>query len=178
MAERMILTPPNSATEWKTTTWSPMTGCDRVSPGCDNCYALMFAERLKMMGQPKCQTDGNPKTSGPGFGLALHPDVVDLPLTWRKPRHVFVGSMSDLFHGHVPTKYIHRIAEVMRATPQHTYQVLTNRASRLARLSPELYWPPNVWVGTSVEAEAEAQMERIDDLRSVRAACASCRSSC
>ena len=168
MAERRMLTADDPGAEWRTTSWNPMTGCDRVSPGCDNCYALMFAARLKAMGQPRYQKDGNPTTSGPGFGLTLQPDVLDLPRTWRKPRHVFVGSMSDLFHGRVPTAYIRRIVTVMRETPRHTYQVLTKRTSRLARLSPELDWPANVWVGTSIEGGA--QLGRAEELKRVTAA--------
>lgn len=154
-------------TEFKTTTWNPTTGCDRVSAGCDNCYALEFAARLKAMGQPKYQLDGDPRTSGPGFGLTLHPGIVDLPRSWRRPRHVFVGSMSDLFHARVPLDFLQQVVETMRATPQHTYQLLTKRARRLANLSAQIDWPDNVWVGTSVEDAA--QLHRVDDLRRVDA---------
>ena len=152
---------------WKTTSWNPMTGCDRVSAGCDHCYALAFAGRLKAMGQPRYRADGDPRTSGPGFGLTLHPDLVDLPRRWRTPRHVFVGSMSDLFHARVPLEHVQRVVETMRATPQHTYQVLTKRARRLALLSEEIDWPDNVWVGTSVEDSRV--LHRADDLRRVDA---------
>jgi len=154
--------------EWKTTTWNPTTGCDRVSAGCDNCYALAFAERLKAMGQPKYQRDGDPRTSGPGFGLTLHPDTLDLPRSWRRPRHIFVDSMSDLFHARVPLDYVQQVVEVMRATPHHTYQVLTKRARRLATLSARIDWPDNVWVGVSIEDAR--QLHRADDLRRVDAA--------
>src|SRR6266705_3045579 len=94
--------------EWTDTTWNPTTGCDRISPGCDHCYALTLAGRLKAMGQPRYQRDGDPRTSGPGFGLTLHEDKLDEPLRWRKPRVVFVNSMSDLFHKDVPREFIER----------------------------------------------------------------------
>lgn len=122
--------------EWTERTWNPTTGCDRVSPGCDRCYALTMAARLKAMGQPKYQTDGDPRTSGPGFGLAVHRDVLDLPLTWRKPSLVFVDSMSDLFHPDVSTEFIVRVWTTMARTPHHTYQVLTKRPQR----AKELVW--------------------------------------
>lgn len=145
-----------------------MTGCDRISPGCDNCYALMFASRLKEMGQARYQHDGDPRTSGPGFDLTLHPDTLNLPRSWRRPRHIFVGSMSDMFHPRVPLDYIQQIVETMRGTPQHTYQVLTKRARRLANLSEQIDWPDNVWVGTSIEDAS--LLHRADDLRRVDAA--------
>jgi protein gp37 len=137
--------------EWTEATWNPTTGCDRTSPGCDNCYALTLARRLKAMGQPKYQADGDPKTSGPGFALTCHDDALEIPLRWRKPRKVFVNSMSDLFHPGVPDEFIRRVLEVMAGTPQHTYQMLTKRSQRLAKLGPTLDWPPNAWMGVSVE---------------------------
>jgi protein gp37 len=157
-----------SAIEWTEATWNPTTGCDRVSRGCDNCYAMTLAKRLKAMGQPRYQCDGDPRTSGPGFGLTLHPESLELPFTWRRPRLVFVNSMSDLFHARVPLSFIRDVFAVMAATPQHTYQVLTKRARRLRRLADGLDWPPNVWMGVSVE-DSEAR-DRIDDLRTVSAA--------
>src|SRR3984957_17150404 len=107
--------------EWTEATWNPTTGCDRVSAGCDNCYALTMAKRLKGMGQAKYQNDGDPRTSGPGFGLTVHPDALDLPLHWRKPKRIFVNSMSDLFHPKVSTTFIASVFDVMARTPQHTY---------------------------------------------------------
>src|SRR5699024_7549293 len=95
-----------SAIEWTEATWNPTTGCDRISSGCDNCYALTLARRLKAMGNAKYQKDGDPRTSGPGFGVALHPSALRLPYTWREPRRVFVNSMSDLFHAQVPTSFV------------------------------------------------------------------------
>jgi protein gp37 len=118
--------------EWTETTWNPTTGCDRISPGCDHCYALTLAKRLKAMGQPKYQSDGDPRTSGPGFGVALHPQALLEPLRWRKARHVFVDSMADLLHAKVQVDYLAQVWAVMALTPQHTYQVLTKR--------PERYW--------------------------------------
>lgn len=97
-----------SAIEWTDATWNPTTGCDRVSPGCAHCYALDLAGRLKKMGAPAYQVDGDPRTSGPGFGLTLHPDRLDLPLRWTRPRRIFVNSMSDLFHEAVPFGFVMR----------------------------------------------------------------------
>lgn len=126
---------------WTEETWNPATGCDRVSPGCDHCYAMTMAKRLKGMGQAKYQRDGDPRTSGPGFGLTVHPDALSLPLHWRKPRKVFVNSMSDLFHADVPDGFIARVFAVMAATPQHTYQILTKRHARMRSvLNDRLWW--------------------------------------
>ena len=107
----------------------------------DNRYALTLAKRLKAMGQPRYQQDGDPRTSGPGFGVTLHPEALRLPLTWSRPRLVFVNSMSDLFHARVPLTFVKEVFDVMTETPQHTYQLLTKRARRLRRLAPELTWP-------------------------------------
>jgi protein gp37 len=157
-----------SRIEWTETTWNPTTGCDRISAGCDHCYALTLAKRLKAMGSAKYQTDGDPRTSGPGFGVATHTAALAQPLRWRDPRLVFVNSMSDLFHAKVPAEFIRRVFDVMAATPQHTYQVLTKRARRLRRLAPSLEWPANVWMGVSVENSDV--LDRVDDLRAVPAA--------
>lgn len=129
--------------EWTDMVWNPTTGCDRVSPGCDNCYALTMAARLKAMGQAKYERDGDPRTSGPGFGLTVHPDEIDAPLHWRKPRRVFVNSMSDLFHAEVPEDFIARVFATMAQAPQHAFQVLTKRPQRMAAvfdggLAPEV----------------------------------------
>jgi protein gp37 len=118
--------------EWTERTWNVVTGCDRTSPGCDNCYAITLAKRLKAMGQAKYQRDGDPRTSGPGFGLTLHPDALDLPLHRRKPTTWFVNSMSDLFHKDVPDEFITRVWAVMAQASQHTFQVLTKRPQRAA----------------------------------------------
>ena len=133
--------------EWTERTWNPTTGCDRTSPGCDNCYALALARRLKAMGQPKYQVDGHPRTSGVGFGLTLHPQTLDEPYKWATPTTVFVNSMSDLFHPDVPLDFIRRVIGVIEDTPQHTYQVLTKRSKRLVLLADRLSWPNNLWMG-------------------------------
>jgi protein gp37 len=141
--------------EWATHVWNPTTGCDRVSEGCDHCYALTLANRLKAMGNPRYQVDGDPRTSGPGFGLTLHWDKLEEPLHWRDPRRVFVNSMSDLFHDDVPVDFIGAVFDAMEATPVHTFMILTKRpgrmASILARVRPDPL--PNVWLGTSVESQ-------------------------
>ncbi|MFD1149084.1 DUF5131 family protein [Saccharothrix hoggarensis] len=157
-----------STIEWTEVTWNPTTGCDRISKGCDNCYALTLAKRLKAMGTEKYQNDGDPRTSGPGFGVTLHPDTLDQPYRWRTPRVVFVNSMSDLFHAKVPLDFVRKVFAVMAATPQHTYQVLTKRSTRLRKLADKLDWPTNVWMGVSVEDSD--QLTRVDDLRAVPAA--------
>lgn len=163
-----------SPIEWTDATWNPVTGCDRVSPGCAHCYALDLAARLKAMGNPRYTRDGDPKTSGPGFGVTLHPDVLEKPLRWTRPRRVFVNSMSDLFHEAIPEDYIRRVFHRMAETPQHTYQVLTKRPERMlellskwsTRIDPAdccdgcvVCWHdysadfplPNVWLGVSIE---------------------------
>lgn len=145
-----------SAIEWTEVTWNPTTGCDRTSPGCDNCYALTLAKRLKAMGQPKYQNDGDPRTSGPGFALTVHESTLDIPRSWTTPRTVFVNSMSDLFHPDVPESFIAEVFRTMRETPQHQYQVLTKRSKRLANLADVIDWPPNVWMGVSVESQKYA----------------------
>lgn len=166
--------------QWTEQTWNPTTGCDRISDGCANCYALTMAKRLKGMGAAKYQTDGDPKTSGPGFGIAVHPEAVMEPLRWKKPRLVFVNSMSDLFHSGIQTANLHLIFGVMAATPQHTYQVLTKRHGRMRSLlndpqfahmvfhRAKMYgrpdtaartWPlPNVHLGVSVENQKWADI--------------------
>ncbi|MER6166420.1 DUF5131 family protein [Streptomyces violaceorubidus] len=156
-----------STIEWTEATWNPTTGCDRISSGCDNCYALTLAKRLKAMGSPKYQNDGDPRTSGPGFGLAIHPQALHLPYSWKSPRTVFVNSMSDLFHARVPLSYVRDIFDVMRETPQHTYQVLTKRSTRMRKMADQFAWPQNVWMGVTVES-AEFTW-RVEDLRQVPA---------
>lgn len=123
-----------SGIEWTDATWNPSTGCDRISPGCDNCYALTLAKRLKAMHSPRYQADGDPRTSGPGFKLTVHPDALDQPLQWTKPRRIFVNSMSDLFHKDVPDQFIVEVFAVMAIAQQHTFQVLTKRPQRMSRM--------------------------------------------
>ena len=151
-----------SSIEWTEATWNPVTGCDRISTGCDNCYALTLAKRLKAMGNPKYQVDGDPRTSGPGFGVQVHAEALTIPHGWRDPRLVFVNSMSDLFHAQVPTNFIREVFAVTRDTPRHTYQLLTKRPKRLARIAGTLPLSSNVWLGVTVENEATRW--RIDEL--------------
>jgi protein gp37 len=129
---------------------------------------LALAKRLKAMGQEKYQHAGDPRTSGPGFRLTLHPEALDIPRSWVSPRTIFVNSMSDLFHRDVPDKFIRQVFDVIADTPQHQYQVLTKRSKRLAELGGRLDWPPNLWMGVSVETTG--YLFRIDHLRSVAAA--------
>ena len=157
-----------SRIEWTEATWNPVTGCDRISSGCDNCYALTLAKRLKAMGADKYQQDGNPRTSGPGFAVTTHADSLNQPRRWRSPRTVFVNSMSDLFHARVPTAFIRAVFDVMVDTPQHTYQLLTKRPLRAARLADQLPWPQHVWLGVSIEDMSVHQ--RVDHLRRIPAA--------
>ncbi len=149
-----------SAIEWTEATWNPVTGCDRVSEGCDHCYALTLARRLKAAGNPRYQVDGDDQTSGPGFGVTLHWDLLQRPLSWRRPRLVFVNSMSDLFHPRVPAEFIRRVFHTMAMAEHHTFQILTKRPGRMAsmmrRLSPAPL--PNVWLGTSVEDQRWARV--------------------
>jgi protein gp37 len=147
-----------SAIEWTEATWNPVTGCTKISPGCDNCYAEKLALRLQAMGQPNYVN---------GFELAVQERMLELPLKWKTPQIIFVNSMSDLFHKDVPEEYIRRVFGVMRRASHHVFQVLTKRSQRLARLSPALDWPPNVWMGVSVES-APYQF-RIDHLRETAA---------
>ena len=165
----------NSSIEWTDATWNPTTGCDRVSPGCDNCYALTLAKRLKAMGNPRYRDDGDPRTSGPGFALTLHEDKLAEPSTWKKPRKVFVNSMSDLFHPSVPANFIDRVFEAMGDAPQHQFQVLTKRPRRMQSVVASWYARtarpllPNVWLGTSVENQKWAE-QRVPLLVSAPAA--------
>lgn len=157
-----------SQIEWTEATWNPVTGCDRVAAGCDNCYALALSKRLKAMGAEKYQNDGSPITSGPGFGVTIHPQALRQPYSWKAPKVVFVNSMSDLFHAKVPVSFVQDIFDVISATPQHTYQVLTKRSHRMARVASRLDWPQNLWMGVSVENQDV--VDRIDHLRQVPAA--------
>jgi len=140
--------------EWTDATWNPVTGCDKISQGCKNCYAHDLALRLKSMGQHGYRN---------GFDLTLQPDMLEKPLQWKKPRMIFVNSMSDLFHDGIPLEYIQKVFEVMRRCPQHTFQVLTKRSERLLQLSPDIDWPPNVWQGVSIELQRYSS--RLEDLK-------------
>jgi len=143
-----------SAIEWTGATWNPSTGCDALSPGCDNCYAERLTHRLKAMGQKKYRN---------GFQLTLHPDTLELPLRWKQPQRIFVNSMSDLFHHEIPLEYIQRVFAIMRRASWHQFQVLTKRSGRLLAVADEIDWPENVWMGVSVESDKYTS--RIDHLR-------------
>lgn len=132
----------NSAIEWTEATWNPVTGCSKVSPGCAHCYAETFAERFRgVPGHPYFQ----------GFDLKLWPNRLALPLEWKRPRRIFVNSMSDLFHEDVPVEFVRAVFETMERADWHTFQVLTKRPERVLELAGELPWPRNVWMGVSVE---------------------------
>lgn len=139
--------------------WNPVTGCTKISPGCKHCYAERFARRLRAMGNPRYRN---------GFAVTLQPDQLSLPLRWRRPKRIFVNSMSDLFHEAVPDDYIRRVFEVMVQADWHVFQILTKRSDRLMRLARELPWPPNIWQGVSVENARYTW--RIAQLRQVSAA--------
>ena len=148
-----------SAIEWTESTWNPVTGCDKVSPGCAHCYAETFAERWR--GVP-----GHPYEQG--FDLRLWPERLEQPLRWRRPRLIFVNSMSDLFHEDIPDEFVAEVFEVMREADWHTFQILTKRHERLVELGCQIDWPKNVWMGVSIENRRF--VHRADHLRQVSAA--------
>jgi protein gp37 len=147
-----------SSIEWTEMTWNPTTGCDKVSAGCKYCYAEVMTRRLQAMGIEKYKG---------GFELRMHKDSLMIPYEWKKPKVVFVNSMSDLFHKDLPHAFIQRVFEVMNDTPRHTYQILTKRAERLFELHDKLNWTTNIWMGVSVENERVKG--RIDFLRETNA---------
>lgn len=132
----------NSAIEWTDATWNPVTGCTQVTPGCAHCYAKTFAERWR--GIPNHPYEQ-------GFDLRLWPDRLEHPAKWKRPRMIFVNSMSDLFHEDVPLEYIKRVFDSMCGADHHIYQVLTKRHERLAEVADALPWPDHVWMGVSIE---------------------------
>ena len=148
-----------SSIEWTNSTWNPVTGCDKVSPGCKFCYAERMARRLKAMGSENYRN---------GFELALHEQVIEMPLRWKKPQVIFVNSMSDLFHKDVPLRFIQKTFDVMVRAHWHQFQILTKRADRLAEVQASLPWPRNIWMGVSVETGD--YVHRIHDLCKVPAA--------
>lgn len=133
-----------SGIEWTETTWNPVTGCSKISPGCAHCYAERMARRLQAMGVGKYRR---------GFDVAVHENALAEPLRWRRPRLVFVNSMSDLFHSSVPAPFIEAVFDVMNRAGQHAFQVLTKRPDRVKLLEKRLHWTPNIWLGTSIESE-------------------------
>jgi protein gp37 len=143
----------SSSIEWTELTWNPVTGCTKISPGCKFCYAEIMSRRLMAMGVDKYSE---------GFNIRTHADTLNIPFSWKKPKVVFVNSMSDLFHPDVPVEFIKAVFSVMNQTPQHIYQVLTKRSERLLELSVELSWTDNIWMGVSIENEDYRYRE--DDL--------------
>ena len=143
-----------SKIEWTEETWNPITGCTKCSDGCTHCYAATFARRLQAMGNPRYKN---------GFEVAIHEDLFEKPFKWKKPKLVFVNSMSDLFHEDVPDEIIRQLFDVMNKTPMHTFQVLTKRSKRLLEMSPKLNWTKNIWMGVSIENANT--ISRCDDLK-------------
>ncbi len=143
-----------SRIEWTESTWNPLTGCNKISPGCKHCYAERMSKRLHAMGQPNYAN---------GFKLTMHPQALEKPLEWKTPQVIFVNSMSDLFHKEVPLEFIQSVFDVMKRAHWHQFQVLTKRSERLAEISSKLEWTDNIWMGVSVET-ADYTF-RIDHLR-------------
>jgi protein gp37 len=147
-----------SKIEWTESTWNPVTGCTKISPGCNHCYAERMTRRLQAMGQPNYLN---------GFKPTIHERTLDLPLSWKKPQRIFVNSMSDLFHKDIPDEFILKVFDVMKRAHWHLFQVLTKRSERLLELTPRLPWAKNIWMGVTVENQDCAF--RIDHLRQTRA---------
>ena len=148
----------NSSIEWTESTWNPVTGCTKISPGCNQCYAERMAKRLQAMGQPNYTN---------GFEIALHEIVLELPLMWKKPQTIFVISLCDIFHEYVPTDFILQVFDVMHRARWHRYQILTKRSDRLLELDSYLTWEPHIWMGVSVENKD--YIFRMDHLRQTQA---------
>ncbi len=140
--------------EWTDATWNPVTGCTPISDGCKNCYALKMAHRLKAMGNKRYRH---------GFCVTLHPDLLETPLQWKKPRMIFVNSMSDIFNEEIPLEYIQRVFATMVLAKQHVFQILTKRSKRMLELAPFLPWPKNVWMGVTIESEK--YLYRLENLK-------------
>jgi protein gp37 len=149
----------SSKIEWTEATWNPTTGCTKISSGCANCYAEKMAMRLKAMGSPKYRN---------GFEVTLHDNCLSEPYSWKKPKVIFVNSMSDMFHENITFEFIEKVFKVMNDNPQHIFQVLTKRAHILHAYSSKLKWTSNIWMGVTVENSKEKQ--RIDFLRDTKAA--------
>jgi len=148
----------NSSIEWTKSTWNPITGCTKVSPGCAHCYAERMAKRLKAMGQPNyCN----------GFLPTTHPQSLSLPLTWKQPQMIFVNSMSDLFHESIPMDFLISIFKVMNQASWHTFQILTKRPERIKEIEKRVAWSDNIWMGVTVESRG--YIYRINHLRACKA---------
>jgi protein gp37 len=144
--------------EWTEATWNPVTGCTKVSAGCANCYAERISRRLRAAGQKRYHN---------GFKLTFHPEALDEPYRWKKPRMIFVNSMSDLFHEKIPFEFIRDVFDVMKDNKHHTFQILTKRSRRLREMAPLLKWSENIWMGVTIESND--YVRRADDLRKVNA---------
>ena len=147
-----------SSIEWTEVTWNPVTGCSKISDGCKHCYAERMSARLKAMGVRKYRH---------GFKIATHEEELKKPLGWKKPRLVFVNSMSDLFHESVPSEFIESVFSTMNISPTHTFQVLTKRPERINELSSGLTWTSNIWLGVSIESGR--WLSRLDELKGTSA---------
>jgi len=144
--------------EWTEMTWNPVTGCTKISAGCNNCYAERMAKRLHLMGQANYRNE---------FRVTMHEHMLGVPFRWKKSQHIFVNSMSDLFHDAVPSEYIKMVFKTIENTPWHRYQILTKRSQRLCSLDSEIEWPSNAWIGVSVESDAYSY--RIEHLQATHA---------
>jgi protein gp37 len=147
-----------SAIEWTNATWNPVTGCTKISHGCKNCYAERMARRLYFMGQERYRN---------AFRITLHQDLIEQPLRWKKPKYIFVNSMSDLFHEDVPAEFIEGIFRIMVRAKWHIFQILTKRSERLLKIADDLPWAQNIWVGVTVESQD--YIYRIDHLKNIPA---------
>jgi protein gp37 len=147
-----------SRIEWTNATWNPVTGCTKISHGCKNCYAERMARRLYFMGQERYRN---------GFRITLHKDLLEQPLHWKRPKYIFVNSMSDLFHKDVPAEFIERIFKIMIRADWHIFQILTKRSERLRKIADNLPWAQNIWIGVTVESQD--YIYRIDHLRDIPA---------
>ena len=147
-----------STIEWTESTWNPVTGCTKISAGCLNCYAERMAKRLRAMGQQRYRN---------GFKVTLQTEALEEPYKWKKPRIVFVNSMSDLFHEEIPLEFMQDVFKVMNKNIRHTFQILTKRSERLRELAPLLEWSQNIWIGVTIENND--YVYRVDDLRTVGA---------
>ena len=147
-----------SKIEWTEATWNPTTGCTKISHGCKNCYAERLSKRLQSAGVKKYKN---------GFEISIHKSVLEDPLRWKKPKIIFVNSMSDLFHKSVPTDFICSVFDVMNRATHHIFQVLTKRPWRAQQMNNQLLWTPNIWMGTSIESER--WLKRLDELKNINA---------
>lgn len=145
--------------EWTEQTWNPTTGCTKISPGCKHCYAEVMAKRLQAMGAKGYEN---------GFDLSILPERLAEPLKRRKPTTYFVNSMSDLFHNGIPFGFLDQVFDVIKQTPQHTYQILTKRSARMRKYFSSRVVPVNAWLGVSVE-NRKYGLQRVDDLREINA---------